>query len=65
MNRNSASSASMPLYTTQGIFVYRGILQDNLRIVLWLTPLCEHCHQVSFIMYEGWQQRRRLMNGVE
>ena len=32
-----ASNASMPLYTTQGIFVYRGTQLDKQHIVHWLT----------------------------
>ena len=31
----NASNASMPLYTTQGIFVYRGTELDKQHIVHW------------------------------
>ena len=37
-----ASNASVPLYTTQGIFVYRGTVMDKQHIVHWCTGTLVH-----------------------
>ena len=45
----NASNASMPLYTTQGIFVYRGTELDKQHIVQWA--------KVEIKMLGRWRRR--------